>query len=239
MKKIVIIVAFVSLFSCNKKEVLLPQAEISVLKDVVDHSPIYMFFEIENEKDTILNLNRNNSISSTNWVYNIDKRLPLKLVIPEVKKLQEKKASSAHSKKEAIDVFSYSDSLSKNLAFFPFTEVQFKMDKHFSKFFIKKNAQHYMQFHNFTINFNKKNEITIDGLAVKSNELVPFIKQFSDFTNDGKLIMLHLNFDKNLSYGDYINNKILAWKATNQKVQISSFEFIYDAKRFQECGCKL
>ena len=239
MRKIVIIVALLSLFSCAEKEVQLPQAEVSVLKDIVDHSPIYMFFEIKNEKDTIINVNRKNSISSTNWIFNIDKRLPLKLVIPEVMKLQEKKANSAHSKKDAIDVFSYSDSIRKNLAFFPFTEVKFKYDKDFSKFFIKKNASQYMPYHNFTVNFNKKNAITIDGIEVDRNEFVAFIKEFSDFTIDGKLIMLHLNFDKNLSYGDYLNNKILAWKATNDKVQIASYEFIYDEKQLPECGCKL
>lgn len=239
MKKIVIIVAVMSLFSCSEKEVLLPQAEVSVLKTVMDHSPIYMFFEIENKKDTIINVNRKNSISSTNWVYNIDKRLPLKLVIPEVIKLQEKKSTSSHSKKDAIDVFSYSDSLSNALAFYPFTEVKYKYDKEFSKFFIKKHANKYMSYHNFTINFNKDNAITIDGLEVDRNEFVAFIKEFSDFTNDGKLTMLHLNFDKNLSYGEYLNNKILAWKATNQKVQLSSFEFIYDEKQLPECGCKL
>ena len=51
--------------------------------------------------------------------------------------------------------------------------------------------------------------------------------------------MLHLNFDKNLTDGDYIKNKILAWQATNEKVQLSSFEFIYDEKQLPECGCKL
>lgn len=96
-----------------------------------------------------------------------------------------------------------------------------------------------MSYHNFTINFNKDNAITIDGLEVDRNEFVAFIKEFSDFTNDGKLTMLHLNFDKNLSYGAYLNNKILAWKATSQKVQLSSFEFIYDEKQLPECGCKL
>ena len=55
MKKIVIIVAVMSLFSCSEKEVLLPQAEVSVLKTVMDHSPIYMFFEIENKNKIYLN----------------------------------------------------------------------------------------------------------------------------------------------------------------------------------------
>ncbi len=51
-----------------------------------------MFFDLKNEKDTLVEVNKKNSISSTNWVFNIDKRLPLKLVIPEVMKLQEKKS---------------------------------------------------------------------------------------------------------------------------------------------------
>lgn len=227
------------MWACNEKEVQLPQAELSVLKEIDDHSPIYMFFEITNKKDTVIDVNKKNSISSTNWIFTIDKRLPLKLVIPEVMNLQEKKANSAHSKKDAIDVFSYSDSIGKKLAFFPFTDVKYKLDKEFSKFFIKKNASIYTPYHNFTINFNKDNAITIDGLEVDRNEFVAFIKEFSDFTNDGKLVMLHLNFDKTLSYGEYIEDKILAWQATNEKVQLSSYEFIYDAKQLPECGCKL
>lgn len=239
MKKIVAIVFLLSLFSCSEKEVQLPQAEVSALKNIVDHSPIYMFFEIQNEKDTIIEVNRKNSISSTNWIFSIDKRLPLKLVIPEVIKLQDKKANSAHSKKDAIDVFSYSDSIGKNLAFFPFTDVKYKLDNEFSKFFIKKHSKKYITYHNLAINFNKDNDITIDGLAVERIEFLEFIKQIEDFTIDDKLILLHLNFDKNLSFGAYLKNKVLVWQATNSKVQIASFEFIYDEKKLPECGCKL
>ena len=90
-----------SLFSCSEKEVLLPQAEVSVLKTVMDHSPIYIFFEAKG-KDTIAEVNRKNSIISTNWILNIDKRLPLKLVMPQVIKMQEKKrADSAHKNEKA------------------------------------------------------------------------------------------------------------------------------------------
>ena len=142
MKKLVAIVALMGLFSCNTEEVLLPQESVSVMKDITDHSPIYMFFKTEENPDdkekldTIIEVNRKNSISSTNWVFNIDKRLPLKLVIPELIELQDKKKSSSHSKAGTMNFFTYSDSVAKNLAFFPFTDVQFKYSKHFSKFFI-------------------------------------------------------------------------------------------------------
>ena len=231
MKKIVVIVALFSLFACSDKEVKLPQAELSVMKDIEDHSPIYMFFDLKDKKDTIVEVNKKNSISSTNWVFNIDKRLPLKLLIPEVMELQDKKKGSSHAKEGSINVFTYSDSIAKNLAFFPFTDVQFKMDKDFSKLFIKKNAQQYMNYHNFTVNFKKDNVIIVDGFEVGRKEFVAFIKEFSDFSTDGKLVLLHLNFDKELTYGDYIKNKLLAWQATNEKVELSSFEFIYDANQ--------
>ena len=245
IKKIVAIVAVITLFSCNNEEVLLPQENVTVLNKIQDHSPIYMFFKTEENKDnsekldTIIEVNRKNSIASTNWVFNIDKRLPLKLVIPEVMNLQEKKKSSSHSKAGTMNVFTYSDSVAKNLAFFPFTDVQFKYRKHFSKFFIKKHAEHFRNYHNFTVNFNKDNKITVDGNDIAREDFISFIRDFADFTSDGKITMLHLNFDYRLTYEQYIQNKILVWKATNNDIQISTFEFVYDEKKLPECNCKL
>lgn len=239
MKNISILIAVFTLFSCNKKEVQLPQSDVSALVDLVDHSPLYMFFEISNEKDTLINVNRQNTISSTNWVFSIDKRLPLRLVIPEVKLLQEKKRSSAHAKADAINVFSYSNQKAKQLAFFPFTDVRYVYDTEFSKFFIKKQAEKYTIFHNFTLNFNSKNELTVDGIKVPKEEFGTYIQEFSDFVNDGKTIMLHLNFDKNLTYGDYLTDKILVWQATSENIQIGAFEFVYDVHQLPECGCTL
>ncbi|MFD2909291.1 hypothetical protein ACFSX9_11190 [Flavobacterium ardleyense] len=234
MKKIVLIVALFSLFACNDKEVKLPQASLSVMKDIEDHSPIYMFFDLKDKKDTIIEVNRKNSISSTNWVFNIDKRLPLKLVIPEVMKLQEKKKGSSHAKEGSINVFTYSDSVAKNLAFFPFSDVQYKFDEDFSKLLNMESLEKYEEFQHLAINFVKGGAITVEGLEVDRNAFVTYITKLSRFSRDRKLVMLHLNFDKELSYGDYIQNKILAWQATNDKVQIFSFEFIYDQKQSPE-----
>ena len=100
MKKIsLILVAYLSIVSCNKEDVQLPKADVSVMKELTDHSPIYMFYE----NDSIADVNKNNSISTTNWVFNIDKRLPLEIVIPEVMILQYKKKNSSHKKEGAIN----------------------------------------------------------------------------------------------------------------------------------------
>jgi biopolymer transport protein ExbD len=238
MKKILFILLILTFISCKKEDVQLPKSNKTVLKDIQDHSPVYMFFKTK-EKDTIIEVNRRNTISSTNWIYNIDKRLPLKLVIPEVMKLQEKKKNSEHKKEGALDVYSYADSIGKNLAFLPFTDVSYLFDKDFSKFYIIDNSKMYLQFQNFSINFNKENKITVDGNDVERAELIEFLKDFVPFTSQGKTAMLHLNFEKNLSYDQYIQNKVLLHEILSEKIVFSPIEFIYDTKKLPECGCKL
>ena len=141
MKKIIVALFLISLFSCGKKEIQLPQLNETIVVDVKDHSPIYMFFET-NGKDTLIDVNRSNSISSTNWLFNIDKRLPLKLVIPEIQKLQVKKEKSSHKKEGSENYFTYMDSKKKTLAFLPFTNVTYTLKNYnngISVFFTKRN----------------------------------------------------------------------------------------------------
>jgi len=122
------LLALLLLFSCgNKEDVFLPKSNVTIVKEVQDYSPIYIFFRI-NENDTLAEVNRKNSIITTNWVFNIDKRLPLRLVIPEVVKLQDKKRNEvAHKNEKAENYFSYADTVGKNLAFIPFTRVYYKL----------------------------------------------------------------------------------------------------------------
>lgn len=238
MKKIISVVFVLLFISCKKEDVQLPKADKTILKDIQDHSPVYMFFRA-NEKDTTVKVNRQNTISTTNWVYNIDRRLPLHLVIPEVIKLQEKKKNSEHKKEGALDVYSYADSIGKNLAFLPFTNVSYLFDKDFSKFYIIDNSKMYLQFQNFSINFNKENKITVDGNDVERTELIDFLKDFVPFASQGKTALLHLNFEKSLTFDQYIQNKVLLNEILSDSIVFSPTEFIYDNKKLPECGCKL
>ena len=128
MKGIVVLVFLFLLSSCQNKEVILPQSNETVVADVKDYSPIYFFFKTE-EKDTLIEVNSNKSISSTNWFFNIDKRLPLRKVILEIKKLQAKKTSSMHKSATSENYFTYTDTVKKTMAFFPFTKVKYKLEK--------------------------------------------------------------------------------------------------------------
>lgn len=198
-------------FSCgNKEDILLPKADKTIVKEVVDLSPIYIFFRV-NGKDTLAEVNRKNSIGTTNWVLNIDKRLPLRLVIPEViKMLEKKRGDSTHKNETAENYYSYADSIGKNLAFLPFTKVQYKMEK---------------PAYGVIVFFDKKNTISVNNAIVKREELQNYLNSLpSDKSN--KFIFC---FDKNLQYGTYIQSKIFiqTLKFSTPDLNLTNVEFIY------------
>ncbi|MFW0736151.1 hypothetical protein [Flavobacterium sp. T12S277] len=213
MKYFTLIIAFL-LFSCGKKEdVLLPKSNVTIVKDVQDLSPVYIFFKTQG-KDTIADVNRKNSIISTNWIFNIDKRLPLKLVISEVMKLQEKKrADSAHKNENAENYYSYADSIGKNLAFLPFTKVYYKMEiaNNRSQLYFKKNGMIRYSGRK-TYDFPKKNlKPFLDSLVINPKAEIKF------------------SYDKNMTFGAYVQCKILVKTIVDKKIP---FVFINQEEEF-------
>ncbi len=209
MKKIVLLLISMLMFSCGEdKEVLLPVAKESIISEVKDHSPIYFFFKLE-EKDTLVDVNRNNSISSTNWLFNIDKRLPLRKVILEVIKLQTKKEGSSHKKATSENYFTYTDTVKKNLAFMPFTKIVYKLEKP---------------------DFNVKYFHLDRNDLVHFNELVFSKNQLQEFINKMPNSRIYFSFDKGMSFGKYIEYKLFIknLEITQKGVTINSKrEYIY------------
>jgi len=199
------------LFSCGKKEdVLLPKSNISIVKDVQDHSPIYIFFKKEG-KDTIADLNRKSAIISTNWILNIDKRLPLKVVIPQVIKMQEKKRNEKmHQNEESENYYSYADSIGKNLAFLPFTKVFYKMEKPSRE--------------NFVVYFRKgKKQVFMGNKEIQISNILKYFYSIK-FQSVPDLVFF---FDKNMSYEEYIQYKILLQKDVTYNLDTLPVEFIF------------
>ena len=197
-------------FSCgNKEDILLPKANVTIVKDIQDLSPIYIFFR-KKGKDTLAEVNRKNSIITTNWILNIDKRLPLRIVIPEVMKLQEKKRKEkAHKNEKAGNYYSYADNIHKNLAFLPFTEVYYTIGKPETGYMI--------------LSFRKgRNSIFIDDSEVKKAEILNYIYSIAHVVQP-KIIFV---FDKNMSFEEYIQNKILVRKLYSYNDDVPK-EFIF------------
>lgn len=184
MKGIVLLVLLFLLSSCQNKEVALPQANETFEADVKDYSTIYFFFKTE-EKDTLIEVNRSKSISSTNWFFNIDKRLPLRKVVLEIKKLQTNKTSSMHKSATSENYFTYTDTVKKTIAFFPFTKVKYKLEK--PDF----NVIYFYLDRNDLVHFNEE--------VFSKNELQAFL--------DSKPVpasSVVFAYDKGMSFGKYI-----------------------------------
>lgn len=207
MMKYFTLIVLLFLFSCgNKEDIMLPKAATTIVKNVDDLSPIYIFFRT-NGKDTLAEVNRKNSIISTNWILNIDKRLPMRLVIPEIMKLQKKKREEkAHKNEKAENYYSYADSIGKNLAFIPFTNVYYKMEKPIGT----------------VIYINKKNEILIDNNIVKREDLKKYLLKLKDESKE-----VTFCFDKQISYGSYLQNKIFIESLIPSKANVERDEFVF------------
>ncbi|MGL2986094.1 hypothetical protein ACSVH5_00735 [Flavobacterium sp. RSSA_27] len=191
------------LMACEgKKTIQLPKDSRSVLTTIGEHSLIYFFFKTNNN-DTIVDLNRNNTISSTHWVFTIDKRLPLRIVMPHIMKMQAKKEGSMHKNETSENYFSYADSLHKSLAFISFTNVKYNLAKPNS---------------DIVVFFTKKNTIYCNE-SLKSREDVKQLLTGTEFKNK----IISFAFDKNMSFELYIQNEIYL-QSLNIK---SNEEFIY------------
>jgi hypothetical protein len=205
IKYLVGVVLLICVSCGNKEDILLPKSDTTIVKEVVDLSPIYIFFRVKG-KDTLAEVNRKNSIITTNWILNIDKRLPLRLVIPEVMKLQQKKREEKEHRNElALNYYSYADSIGKNLAFIPFTQVYYKIEKP------KKG---------FIVFFSKEGKITVNNIMVSKNDLQKII---NNSNTDSKEIIYC--FDKNSSYGNYIQSKVFIHSVELKNV--ISEEYVY------------
>lgn len=210
MKYLSLIVIFLFLSCVNKEDILLPKSNVTIVNNVVDHSPIYIFFRTQG-KDTLAEVNKKNEIISTSWIFNIDKRLPLRLVIPEVMKLQEKKRGEvAHKNEKAENYYSYADSIGKNMAFLPFTKAYYTIGKP-------------AEAGDMIIRFKKGNDIVlVDDEKVQKKELLSYVYSIAHIIQP----RIFLVFDKNMSYEEYIQTKILVRKFDSYNVAVPR-EFIF------------
>ena len=184
MRKILVLVGFLAI-SCNNQSVQLPQTNTSHTFEVLDQTMVYIFFEI-NGKDTLAVTNRKNTVSTTNWIFNIDKRLKMKHIIPELLKLQKRRESvSFHKNENAKNYFAYSDTLHKNWSFLDFTKSKFAIDespKIENELLVVIHSQEHIIF------------------KEKKYNLVDFKKEMNQLI-DQKIILV---FNKNMTYQEYL-----------------------------------
>lgn len=225
MRKLALFLLSFLMLGCAKKELKIPTLAEKGIQELHNHSQVWLFFEVKNN-DTLAVVNRKNTISTTHWIYNIDKRLPLKAIIPSIIKLQDKHANSMHSEKGMFDYFSYSDTITKKLSFLKFDGVTFETIDEMSKK-SEENTAKYQNYHNIQLVFNK-NSILMDSVETDKsnfkNELTAILK----LPSEGKKQMLHLNFNEKLLYQDYLFYRTIIHNLSNENIIINKNEFIFN-----------
>lgn len=240
MKKIILITIFLAtLMACEtQKSVELPKADHTEITTMENYSPVYFFYNTA-EKDS-LELNRKNLISSTNWVFHIDKKFSLKQMIPTLKMLQQKKIDAVHKDSFTKNYLTIHNTSIENLGFIDFQDTEYVFDSDFSKFYIDSHPEKFEHFFPISVNFKSKDSITIDGTPTTLKEMNSFIKEFADFsTTQENTALVFLNFESHLSYQDYITFLTHVQTVASKNINISPKQFIYTESKLPDCGCTL
>lgn len=236
MKRLIPLLLSLLMISCARKEVKLPALSTKGIQEIHNHSQVWMFFENKNNDTTVV-VNRKNTISTTHWIFNIDKRLPLKSIIPPIIDLQDKHANSIHSKEGMHNYFSYADTISKKLSFIKFDDVVYQKDSILSEHYINENSDIYLKYFNINLTFNSEN-IWINDVKIEKTALKSTLLEFIDFSSEGRQTMLHLNFDQNMLYQEYLFYKTLIFSINGAFIITNPLEFIFDSNKVPDCGCE-
>ncbi|WP_304142127.1 hypothetical protein [Mesoflavibacter zeaxanthinifaciens] len=211
-------IGFITLFlwSCNNEKVIqLPEVEHAKITKILDVSPAYIFYN-ETQPDSV-ELNRKNLIISTNWLFNVDKRLTLEQAIPKIKFLQDKKRNAKMHKNEAAkNYYTCNDSSIKNLGFIEFTEVNYVEEIN------PKN--------NSIIAINSLNDITVQHQDLKLSEVNIddlIIQLENNFSNSEENTGLTLHLNKKLKFQDYITVKNKLQNLNFETIVIDNNEYIF------------
>ncbi|PCH75854.1 MAG: hypothetical protein COB98_07885 [Flavobacteriaceae bacterium] len=221
--------------SCAKKEIQIPLIAADGIQEIKNFSEVWVFFEVE-KNDTLAVLNRTNTIISTNWVYNIDKKLPMNKVLPVLKKMKYKHKNGMHADKKTLDFYSYSNTENNMLSFLEFTQVKFMGDSTTSKELLKLEGEAYAVYHNLNLKFYK-NTVYINDSDVGSEDLKQTLLEFIEFSSEGRQTLIHLNFDDTLTYQEYLSFKTMVASLQSAAIKISVKEFIFDRSKIPDCNC--
>lgn len=211
-------IGFITLFlwSCgNEKVIQLPEVQHAKITEILDVSPAYIFYN-ETQPDSV-ELNRKNLIISTNWLFNVDKRLTLEQAMPKIKFLQDKKRNAKMHKNEAAkNYYTCNDTSIKNLGFIDFTDINYVEEI---------NSEN-----NYIITINSLNDIAIHHNDVKLSEvdidnlIIQLEKNFNK-NEENTVLTLHLN--KQLKFQDYITVKNRLQNLNFETIVIDNNEYIF------------
>ncbi|MCK0108870.1 hypothetical protein MWU58_06170 [Flavobacteriaceae bacterium S0825] len=232
MKQLLFLFTFCLLTSCNKRVVQLPETTNKGITEVVDISPVYMFYDEETDS---VEFNRRNMISSTNWLVNIDKRLTLKQILPHLQYLQEKR--QGNEKHSFHNYFTCNNTDLKNLSFIEFTDVVYEEESEqdgFKRYLNQLKKRDSTFFIYKIIDLKPSMELIVSSNSIIGDCSLEEEISLSQLNNYFKInssdisAPLILRIYQNTKFQDYIKLKTLLNEIDNDSILISNHEFIYN-----------
>ncbi len=212
-----IIFLFFLILSCSKKEVQLPKIEFEGIHEIQNHSSIWIFFDTE-DQDTLAVLNKNNKLLNTHWIFNIDKRLVMKKIIPFLEEMQEdRNKDSMHKKEGMFNYFSYADMADNKVALLNFPKTNFVFTDH--------------EFTTVLEQYTKDQVIQIDldhgdlylnQTKTNVDQVAKELKQKIDSLSGPKV---YFKYSENTNYQDYLNIKAAVLESGSN---LEATEYMYN-----------
>lgn len=203
MKKIFIIYSFLIVFvsGCRKQEVQLPLIEIGGITEIQNHSSIWIFYKEQNGDASAI-LNKNNKIINTHWIFNIDKRLSMKAIVPHLIDLQENRdKDSMHKKGDMLSYFSYADTSLNQISLTPFPPVAFTTEEEeFDNLEVIEDT--YLSVLEISDEFLKLNDKTIDLQQLKS--ALDALQKDNKVNNS----LVRIKYNEQTTYQSYLRTKV-------------------------------
>lgn len=195
VNKVFLVLLLLAVVSCNKKSVELPQIAISGVSKIKNHSQIWIFYN-QNKDSIWTEVNMKNKINSTHWILNIDKRLSMGQLLPDLQKIiTRRNAEGMHSKKGSKLFLSYSNILDKKIDLFPIDSIRY----------VSKTKRDFMNYKKDTEEmflYFSKDEMYVKGTKY-TREQWESIKL--DSLVDKKT---HLFYEAALSYQEYMDYRL-------------------------------
>jgi len=193
---------FLIFFACKKKEVQLPIIDIPGISEIQNHSSIWVFMKNQNG-NSVADLNKNNKILNTHWIYNIDRRLHMKEVVPVLIEMQKNKnKDSMHKKGGMNSYFSYADTKSSSISLLLFPQTNFITDAKAT------NVMEEFKENTCTAIIELvDDEIKLNGKRQTLTALASNLKKEQQCAGEEKLRVM-LMFDEDTSYQNYLELKV-------------------------------
>lgn len=222
IKRLFLLFALMIFCQCSDKEVLLPVIAEGGIVQTENHSSIWIFYDSAGQ-DSKAVLNKNNKLINTNWIFNVDRRLTMKDVIPLLQSMQADRSKDSMHKKEGMsNFFSYADSENERISLVNFPEINFgALDD-----LAESNKSEMDSTKCLVIVRIYEDHVKIDGKALDPDRVREVLLDYKG-CQEGKKEIFRLVYDEDLSFQNYLETKVFLASA---QVSLDTTELVETLK---------